>query len=67
MTIHDIIAAGYAIPAYTIRNDIKCWRMGADLDARIYELPADAVPLHDLPNVGYRVAKRDDVLRVAKG
>lgn len=61
----EIFAAGYAIRAYNINNDVFSWRIGRN--ERVIDLPAGAVPLHDYPNYRIKVARVVDVLKAADG
>ena len=53
-----MIANGYTLPGYDINENVRFWRV----DGRTVKLPANAVPLHDIPCVPFKVAKTGDVL-----
>ena len=69
MKAAEIFAQGYAVQCYDIRNNVRQWRYGGEghSEARLIELPADAVPLHDLDGIKFQVAKWDDVRKAANG
>lgn len=64
MTSKEVHAAGYAIPAYNINNDVRSWRIG---DERVIDLPAGAVPLREIDGFKFKVAKIEDVLAAHAG
>lgn len=59
----DIFAAGYAVPLYDIRHNTRLWRYRDEE----YTLPSGAVPLCDLPGLGFHVAKIEDVRSAHEG
>ena len=62
MTSDEIYDAGYAIPMYDIVQSIRHWRFREEE----WSLPWNAVPLREIPGVGFYVAKIEDVRAAAE-
>lgn len=60
MNSAEIYDLGYAIPCYDINTNQRVWRYRSEPTLRI---PSYAVPLVDLPGLGFKVARWDDVKR----
>jgi hypothetical protein len=61
MTSAEIFDAGYAIPGYDIRTDVRHWIYREER----FDVPKEAVPLREIHGVQFKVARIDDVRKAA--
>lgn len=63
MKSSEILAAGYAIPFYDMRDDVRIWHTSNGT----HTLPAGAVMPSKVVGISFNVARASDVYQAAKG